>query len=413
MTHVIMLGGIPGSGKSTLAAIEYLPGGYTVICVDDYRDVLLAKDPYATRAILNEQAWKQAYAAMVDALKQGRSVVFDATFISRKDRAKLLQVTRRLQIPVEIVYLEVDLETCLQRNTGRLETGGRYVPEFVIRQKWRTQTLPLLEEGFTNVKIIHQATTPEGVPPTLDELLTQPRALMKRLYAQGLLSKYFPTWATNWEVSQDNENHILPVHEHMLTAAELLHDKSPALRLAALFHDVGKAYTKEYMAHLTAAYEEFEEGEKVVILEAHDVGAVIRKQWFRGDVTRLVPHQVLEVDRNAHFYDHQYVSAFLTHRDLSALGLPQDLITDVYRLILYHMDMPFHTYNLKQLAKVVSKIAPVNPLDLLTLRWADKQAANWKPEFEAFFDKLGGDLQDIVRRNEVNDTYRGTTRQLR
>ena len=135
--ELVVMVGLQGSGKSTWVA-RHLAGTHAVVSKDHW--------PNARR--------KQGRQSRVVAehLAAGRSVVVDNTNPSLEDRAALLALAAEAGATVRAVWLDVPLETCLERNDRRqgrarvpvqgvLGTRARFVP-------------PTVAEGFGRVDVV-------------------------------------------------------------------------------------------------------------------------------------------------------------------------------------------------------------------------------------------------------------------
>jgi predicted kinase len=82
------------------------------------------------------------------------TVVFDGFFGYPERRARVLQIARRFGIPVEVVWVTTDLETCIAHNATRPE--DRRVPEETIRTmaKQLERCPPVPEEGYARFERI-------------------------------------------------------------------------------------------------------------------------------------------------------------------------------------------------------------------------------------------------------------------
>jgi poly(A) polymerase len=121
---------------------------------------------------------------------------------------------------------------------------------------------------------------------------------MELLRESGLLAQFAPELLEMFGVTQ-NEFHAYPVWDHTLIAlGNLSPDASLPLRLAILFHDVGKPRTKG-----------------------------------KGDDGRI------------HFYGHQDVGAEIVRRWMNRLKFPNDEIAAVSTLVAQHMRIgEYHTH---------------------------------------------------------------------
>lgn len=142
----------------------------------------------------------------------------------------------------------------------------------------------------------------------------------------GLLKFIIPELSNCIGISQ-NKHHKYDVFEHSLRALQYTVSKNYSLevRLASLFHDIGKPQTK------------------------------------KGD------------GENATFYNHEYVSAKLTKQILEKLKFPKDIIKKVVHLVRYHM---FY-YNVGEVTaagvrRFIARVGIENIDDLMKVREADR-----------------------------------------
>lgn len=87
--------------------------------------------------------------------KQQGVLYFDAVFKNPKSREAFVRQARRLNLPVEVVWLDTPLEECLRRNS--LRTPDRKVEEGIVKGMWETiQKFPPdpRREGFTLIRVV-------------------------------------------------------------------------------------------------------------------------------------------------------------------------------------------------------------------------------------------------------------------
>jgi predicted kinase len=79
-------------------------------------------------------------------------VIFDGFFGYRERRTRALEIGAAAKVPVEVVWLEADWDTCVARNARRPE--DRRVPEETMAQMRRLleEDPPTVAEGFTAVR---------------------------------------------------------------------------------------------------------------------------------------------------------------------------------------------------------------------------------------------------------------------
>lgn len=117
--------GLPGSGKTLWAKQA---GFDRTVSLDDWREKL-----WGERGAQNGAGGFDLLLALhnreiEEALENGESVVVHNTNLLREHRRQLIEMARRAGYRVEIVYFEVPVEVCRQRNRDRKNP----VPDEVI-----------------------------------------------------------------------------------------------------------------------------------------------------------------------------------------------------------------------------------------------------------------------------------------
>jgi predicted kinase len=211
MQEFIMLIGIPGCGKSTFSA-KLQEQGYIWLSSDSIRNELnLHGQEY------NAQVFDIMRKRMIENLNAGKSVVYDSTNLSRKNRFNVLE--RLNKIPCKkICYLFiVPLEVCMERNAQRV--GYARVPDELFNKMLCTYNPPMLSEGFDEIRyVVYDGDFEIDDYDNLDNF------------------------------DQDNPHHSHSLGEHMRSAYEYVkqHTSDNLVLEATKYHDIGKIYTKSY-----------------------------------------------------------------------------------------------------------------------------------------------------------------------
>lgn len=177
------------------------------------------------------------------------------------------------------------------------------------------------------------------------------------LYDTGLLKFIFEDLYKTKGFDQENINHKYDLFDH--TMKVLSHTPVDLeIRLAAIFHDLGKLTTK-----------------------------------FIGD------------DNQAHFYGHDKVSEKIARRYLKKLRFDNKTIDNVSHLVSRHMEA-MNTYTEKTIKRLIRKIGTDNTRKLFYLQKADILSTN-NPQFVdnvsnalEILDKIIED-EDVVFRNQI------------
>ena len=132
----------------------------------------------------------------------------------------------KYDVPKHCICFTEPIDVCIRRNNGR--TGFDKVPENVIYNMAKCFEVPNEYEGFNEVRFIQ---TVKGIEPAEYLKMTK-------------------------DFDQDNPHHDMTLYEHMNAtyecACELVKGSSLSkqmkenVRLAAMYHDIGKLYTKDY-----------------------------------------------------------------------------------------------------------------------------------------------------------------------
>jgi len=173
-----------------------------------------------------------------------------------------------------------------------------------------------------------QAISKERIKEELIKIIMSERAAqgIETLRKVGLLKYIIPELEEGYGISQ-NKHHIYECYEHYLRSLDYAAKQNfnKYVRLAALFHDIGKPKTK------------------------------------RGE------------GANATFYNHEIVSAKMTFRVLSRLKFSKKDIEKVAKLVRYHL---FY-YNVDEVGessvrRLVRQVGPENMEELMQLRMCDR-----------------------------------------
>ena len=227
----IMMCGLPGSGKSTVAHqlnIRTQNGGYispVVLSSDSVREEFFGN---AADQSHNETVFRILHRRMIDELRMGHSVVFDATNLSHKRRIHDLQSFSRLDCYRICILMATEYSVCVSLNKNR----DRIVPDDAMFNMLKKFQPPAKNEGFDEVFIVYSALDSAGnVTHRLSDL-----ALNYTDYVYAAES-----------FDQENHHHSLTLGQHCRRAAHYVHTKVPnnyLLMYAAAIHDAGKIVTK-------------------------------------------------------------------------------------------------------------------------------------------------------------------------
>jgi len=212
---LILLCGIPGSGKTTYAQ-QYIKeyGGVhlssDLIRKELYGDESIQGNPNEVFSLMQNRA--------VEILNDGLNVVYDATNVTRKDRSGIINACPKF-VTIEAHIVWAPIETCLERDAERDRTVGQAVIDKILK---RFQP-PFYDEGFDDIRVV------------LPDNFSSTDYTFKTMDAM--------------KIPHDNPHHTAYIYTHCMEAYihACKNDVDGDVELAALWHDIGKPYTKAFI----------------------------------------------------------------------------------------------------------------------------------------------------------------------
>ncbi len=139
--RIVLLIGLPGCGKSSYALKLGVPvlssDAIRLLLADDERDQTIHGRVFATLRYL-----------LMQRLELHRPLTYiDATHLTRTERQPYVEMACKYQAEIEVVYFDVPLEVCRERNRNR----ARQVPDDVLDKMAAKLEHPSLDEGFTRI----------------------------------------------------------------------------------------------------------------------------------------------------------------------------------------------------------------------------------------------------------------------
>ena len=149
---LVLLVGAPASGKSTLTRALVAAGEidrHAVVCADDYRELLTGT---ADDLGHERRVFRVVRMTLHERLRQGATVVLDATNLSASRRRKHILVAHEYRRPVVAVRFDVPVKELLARNSRRRRQVPPGAVVIMSRQLAKGATTEhLLEEGCATV----------------------------------------------------------------------------------------------------------------------------------------------------------------------------------------------------------------------------------------------------------------------
>lgn len=208
--ELMVMCGLSGSGKSTWAEREAKQWGYEIVSSDDIRAELGDVNDQSR----NNEVFQIFYQRIKDHLKLGHHVIADATFLTIKERRRILEEVKDIRCYKTCTIKAIPFEKCLENNKSR----DRQVPETVIYRQRAKFQVPFEEEGWDEITV-------------------------SRLYYGMNDMNYFARKMVGFD--QKNPYHKNSLLVHSVKAAEEFAKKGYEFE-DALLHDYGKLFTQTF-----------------------------------------------------------------------------------------------------------------------------------------------------------------------
>lgn len=215
--------GIPGSGKSNYAKNNLLKNNTEYLSSDDIRIELYGFEDQTHNDIVFETMKKRT----LNALKEGKDVIYDATNLNKKRRNSIINEARKLGVQIDAYLCCTPINIILERNITRVE---RQLPWDKLVQMIQSIESPMYYEGFDNIYLV------DG-------------GMYNDVYDYNFLIKECSGY------NQDNPHHYETLEKHIKAVTKKaeslgetlkLRNDAEILRQAARYHDFGKLYTKSF-----------------------------------------------------------------------------------------------------------------------------------------------------------------------
>ena len=218
--ELVVFVGIPASGKSTMAK-QYKEQGYIILSSDELREkteqeIADGRFVLPSNTNLNSFVFESLKAKAKQLLREGKSIVLDATNLGRKRRMNFLRVAVKTKCHKKCIIFITEPDECYKRNAQR--QGYARVPDEAMYKMCCNFECPNYWEGWDEI-----------VPFAQKE---------EYAFDMNLLVGF----------SQDNPYHTLTLDEHMKKTHAIAVENgfSERIQKIALIHDIGKYYTKKF-----------------------------------------------------------------------------------------------------------------------------------------------------------------------
>ena len=216
MKKLFVMVGIPGSGKGTYIKGHKADNSF-VISSDDIRKEIFGDENSQED---NGKVFNVFYGRMVKAITEFPcdEIWLDATNINRKNRRRIFEELKQKHVrdlvEVTAVVMATPYETCVKRDLERDRTVG----EEVIRKFVARFCYPQTFEGFDHITAIWTDEKKENVIWGIEDKMTG--------------------------FDQKSKWHRYDLMTHTEKTFQALKNESATLKVAAIFHDVGKLWTQ-------------------------------------------------------------------------------------------------------------------------------------------------------------------------
>lgn len=353
---ILVFAGMPAAGKTFLI-----------------KQILSEKDFfYINKENLKQQFPKNYLSNIQEQIKLSKkSVIIESRHLSKKSRRKMIRILEGENY--YFIFLNTPLKIILKRNEQKLTDDSKYLADFTLREMYKHVSLPLTEKTLI-INSYEEETSYTVDDSITDEVLKRievyksmykvsyKRAVDARRQLENIYNlpydeknlflnwqEILPAFEPCLNYDQNNKEHDFPLHIHMYLSAfysnHLPEIKNISVKnkillfLALLFHDIGKPYTLVDYGLIKEKTNLFSPGEKVQIKQGENKLVLATKIVKNSKKEELIIPQIIDPERNSHYYNHPEVGTLILHQQLSLIGFSPDELRYICRLVLNHMVM--------------------------------------------------------------------------
>lgn len=237
MKTLVMVIGISGSGKSTISKTFTKPN--TLVLSSDETRIEMFKNLEEGNKH-NAEVFQRMQERMLAFFKNNNdgTVIYDATNLSRKQRAYVYKLVKIHKVIVESVIVFRNPTTAIEWNNTR--SGYAKVPENVIERQFMSLQVPRVGVDTDIIKGRGES----WFNPTLEQ---QQELLIAENPLAFLVSIATPEMSDMLKLNyapHDTPHHLESIDTHIKMVTDETKLVAPKLTLASIFHDIGKGYAK-------------------------------------------------------------------------------------------------------------------------------------------------------------------------
>lgn len=190
----IMMIGLSGAGKSTFAKDYCSKNNFSYVASDEVRRGMFEENEDAHTPSKNALVFDACHKAIIDLLKKGNDVVFDATNLISKRRVQTLEKIKKAvpNVHCAAFVLIAPTNVCFEQNENREYS----VEKSVIEKQIGTFQLPFVGEGWDEITLIP----------------ANEYAFMRSLDTTSKIERLM----TTFDFDQQNPYHTLTLNKHCL-----------------------------------------------------------------------------------------------------------------------------------------------------------------------------------------------------
>lgn len=224
VNKLILLVGLSGSGKSTYAQkLKEQNENFAIVSSDQMRIKLFGDVNVQDK---NDILFAKIHKDVEELLQCGSNVIVDATNLTYKTRRPFIDIAKKIAkqcrsvgcdhcYSTEAHIIATDFDECSGRNLSR----DRVVPQEVLFNQLKKFQVPFYGEGFDNIKIIDDKRNSVDV---------------------------LSLWSVFPDFNQGSKyhKHTFKDHSSLVFSKVYRETDNSNLHKAALYHDIGKMFTK-------------------------------------------------------------------------------------------------------------------------------------------------------------------------